>query len=331
MSPPDVAIRGRNGQRVSGPLALERGGFDHQTRITPIAGRPGPGRSTPWQHHLTSATSRGCSSTASSSNSVGQDLRQHQSGDRGGDRRGHRRHRGGHAPRHRRGAPCVRRDRLVDRPRLQKALPRAASGGARGRAGGTARGADPRGRVSAHGDPRTPARRAAGRRAHPSGQADRRVSLGGRPRRGGVRPHRPADRKAHLARTGRRGRRHRAVELSVRSVDPQARPGAGHRQHRRAQARTRHPLQRHPHRTPGGRTHRHTRRRGQRRPLLGPPDRRGAHRVAQGRPDLVHRIDGGRQADHGEGRGDHEAPVPRARAASRPPSCSTTPTWRSRA
>ena len=150
--------------------------------------------------------------------------------------------------------------RLVDEPRLQKALPGAASGGARGRAGGTARGADPRGRVSADGDARTPARRAAGRRAHPSRQADRRVSLGGRPRRGGVRPHRPADRKAHLARTGRRRRRHRAMELSVRGFDPQARSGPRHRQHHRAQARTRHPLQRHPHRAPGGGTYRHPRR-----------------------------------------------------------------------
>ena len=34
--------------------------------------------------------------------------------------------------------------------------------------------------------------------------------------------------------------------------------------------------------------------------------------VAEGRPDLVHRLDGGRQADHGEGRRHHEAPVPRA-------------------
>ena len=35
--------------------------------------------------------------------------------------------------------------------------------------------------------------------------------------------------------------------------------------------------------------------------------------VRQGRPDLVHRIDRGREADHGEGRGDDEAPLPRAR------------------
>ena len=46
-------------------------------------------------------------------------------------------------------------------PRLPQALPRAAAGGARGRAGGAPRGADPRGRLPAHGDPRAAARRAA--------------------------------------------------------------------------------------------------------------------------------------------------------------------------
>ena len=60
-------------------------------------------------------------------------------------------------------------------------------------------------------------------------------------------------------------------------------------------------------------THRHPGRRRQRRHRVRPPRRRGAHAVAEGRPDLVHRLDRGRQADHGEGRGDDEAPVPRAR------------------
>ncbi len=46
---------------------------------------------------------------------------------------------------------------------------------------------------------------------------------------------------------------------------------------------------------------------------VGPPRRRGAHPVRQGRPHLLHRLDRGGQADHGEGRRDHEAPLPRAR------------------
>ncbi len=47
--------------------------------------------------------------------------------------------------------------------------------------------------------------------------------------------------------------------------------------------------------------------------VLGPPDRRGAHALAQGRHDLVHRLDRGRAAHHGEGRRHHEARLPRAR------------------
>ena len=37
--------------------------------------------------------------------------------------------------------------------------------------------------------------------------------------------------------------------------------------------------------------HRHPRRRGQRRHVVGPPGRRGAHARPAGRPDLVHRLD----------------------------------------
>ena len=55
----------------------------------------------------------------------GQALRQHQPGHRGGARRGRRRRRRRHAARHRRGAPRLRRDRLVDEPRVPPALPRA--------------------------------------------------------------------------------------------------------------------------------------------------------------------------------------------------------------
>ena len=68
-------------------------------------------------------------------------------------------------------------------PRVPQALPRAAAGGARGRAGGAARGAHPRGRLPAHGHPRPAARRPARRRADVPGQAHRRVPVGDRPRR----------------------------------------------------------------------------------------------------------------------------------------------------
>ena len=60
-------------------------------------------------------------------------------------------------------------------------------------------------------------------------------------------------------------------------------------------------------------SHRHPTRRRQRRDRIRSPRRRGAHALAEGRSDLVHRLDRRREADHGEGRGDDEAPVPRAR------------------
>ena len=65
--------------------------------------------------------------------------------------------------------------------------------------------------------------------------------VGDRSRRQG----RVRDRRQHhakgVARAGRRGRRDRAVELPVRGHHQQARAGAGHRQHRGAQARARTP------------------------------------------------------------------------------------------
>ena len=54
----------------------------------------------------------------------GRHLRQHQPGHRGGARRGRRRVEGRHAPRHRRRPARVRRDGLVDQPRVPQALPR---------------------------------------------------------------------------------------------------------------------------------------------------------------------------------------------------------------
>ena len=95
-------------------------------------------------------------------------------------------------------------------------------------------------------------------------------------------------------------------------ITGQAGPGPRHRQHRGAQAGPGHAVERHPDRPPGRRAHRHPRRRAQRRHLLGPPGRRGADPLARGRPHLLHRVHRGGQADHGEGRGHHEAALPRA-------------------
>ena len=78
---------------------------------------------------------------------------------------------------------------------LAAAVPPAASGCARSRAGGPPRGADPRGRLPAHGDARPAARRAAGRGAPLSGEAHRGVPVGDRPRRRDGQP----DRNGHHA------------------------------------------------------------------------------------------------------------------------------------
>ena len=200
---------------------------------------------------------------------------------------------GRHAPGHRRGPARLRRDRLVDQPRLPQAVPRSSCR--------TALEAEQEAlreelilevgcpRMVTHG-PQLDA--AAGRRRsrYPAqlideypwetDLGDAMVELTGHD-----------DHAEGLARTGRRGRRDRAVELPVRGHDQQARPGAGHRQHRRAQAGARHAVQRHPHRTPRRRAHRHPAGRRQRRHRVGPPRRRGAHPLAQGRPHLLHRLD----------------------------------------
>ena len=110
---------------------------------------------------------------------------------------------------------------------------------------------------AAGGHPRPAARRPAGRRPEVSGQADRRVPVGDRPRRRRRLGHRREHHPQGLARAGRRRRRDRAVELPVRGHHQQARPGAGHRQHRGAQAGARHPVQRHPARPAHRREHRH--------------------------------------------------------------------------
>lgn len=72
------------------------------------------------------------------------------------------------------------------------------------------------------------------------------------------------------------------------------------------------PVQRHPAGPADRREDRHPGGRGECRHRLGSLCGRRAHALAQGRSDLVHRVDGGRAADHGKGRGDHEAAVPGA-------------------
>ncbi len=238
---------------------------------------------------------------------------EHQPGHRGGARRGRGRIEGRHASRDRRRAPRLRQDGLVDQPRAAQALPRAAPAGVGSGAGRAPRRAHPRGRLPAHGDARSAAGRSAARRAHVSRQADRRVPLGDEPRRRRRRAHESAHHAEDLARAGGSGRRDRALELPVRGHDQQARSSARDGKHGGVEARAGHAVQRDTPRAPDRRAHRHPARGGQRRHRFGPSRRRGAHALAQGRPDLVHGLDRRRQEDHGEGRGDDEAPVPRAR------------------
>ena len=187
----------------------------------------------------------------------------------------------GHASRHRRGPPGVRRDELVHRPRLPQALPRSSSRRRSRREQEELReelilevGCP---RMLTHG-PQLDAPLADALR-YPI-EAHRRATRGrpsfrDRPDMRGT-PDQPAD----LEGAGRRRRRHHAVELPVRGHGQQARPGAGHRQHGGAQAGARHAVERHPHRPARRRAHRHPRRRRERRHLVGPPRRRGAHAVA---------------------------------------------------
>ena len=147
------------------------------------------------------------------------------------------------------------------------------------------------------------------------------------------RDRRPAGHGQHapdLEGAGRRRGRDRAVELPARGHAEQARAGSGHRQHGGPQAGAGHAVERHPPGPPRRRADRLPAGRGQRRDVLRPPGRRGADAVAEGRPDLVHRLDGGGQAHHGEGRRDAQAGRSSSLAASRRRSCSTTPTSRPR-
>ena len=125
---------------------------------------------------------------------------------------------------------------------------------------------------------------------------------------------------------GRRGRGHRPVELPVRGLDHEAGAGPRHREHGRAEAGTRHAVERHLRRPHRRRADRHPGRRPERRAVVRPSRRRGAHALAGGGPHLLHRLDGGRTADHGEGRRPRSSGCSWSWAASRRTSSSTTPT-----
>ena len=274
------------------------------------------------------STRSDCSSTASSSRRAsGQTFDERQPRHRGGARRRRRRLGRRHAPRHRRRPPGLRRPRLVHRPRLPQALPRAAAG----RPSRAEREELREELILEVGCPRMltngPQLDVPLDHAPPlPGQAHRRVRVGDTtsPTRRDMRgnPDPPPGREG----AGRRGRRHRAVELPVRGDDQQARPGPGHRQHGGAEAGARHAVERHPHRPADRRAAPTSRPASSTSSPLRPPRRRGADAVAPGRPHLLHRLHRGRQADHGEGRRHDEAPLPRAGRQVAPPSCSTTPT-----
>ena len=231
---------------------------------------------------------------------------------------------------HRRGPPGVRRDRLVDRPRVPQALPRAAAGGPRGRAARScAPSSSPRSAARSHAHLRAAARRAAARTAcagRPSMidefQWERDLPDGERVR------HAAAGARWSKEPIGVVGAII-AVELPVRVIAQQARPGARHRQHGRRSSRR--PTRRGtPPASAGSSPSRPTS-----RPAWSTSSRRRTTSVGEEliarparRPDLVHRLDRDRQAHHGEGRRHAEARCSSSSAASRPTSSSTTPTSR---
>ena len=233
-----------------------------------------------------------------------------------------------HGARHRRRPARLRRDRLVDQPRVPQALPRAAAGGARGRAARSCRDAARSPRSAA------PIMLTYG----PQLDAPLDDACTGRPSCidefewehelpdgheffGDARTRRASgrSRSAWSARSCRGTSRSRSPS--------QARPGARHRQHGGAQARARHAVERHaasagssPSSTdiPAGVLNVVT----SSDHLVGEVLTRRPAR----RHDLVHRLDRGRQADHGEGRRHDEARCSSSSAASRRTSSSTTPT-----
>ena len=162
---------------------------------------------------------------------------------------------GRHGEGHRGGAPRLRRDRLVDEPRVPAALPRAAASGDRERARGVPRRAGRRSRDPDHPHVRPAARRATRRRAPLARAVHRQVRMGAQAaRRSRLRWPRGPD-----GREGGRGsgRRDRALELPARSHAAEGGPGAGNGQHHDPQARARHAVERDPPRPARRRAHRH--------------------------------------------------------------------------
>ena len=121
----------------------------------------------------------------------------------------------------------------------------------------------------------------------------------------------------HAARADRRRRADHPVELPAADGGVEARPGAGHRLHRRAQARRADAADR----AAAGRAHRRgrrARRRRQRGARLRRDRRRGAGRPPRRRQGRVHRLDRGRQADR-RGRRGHQPEEAHARARRQEP------------
>ena len=240
----------------------------------------------------------------------GRPLRQRQPGDRGGARPDRRRHRRRHGPGHRGRPTGLRRHVVVHRPGVPPAVPAPAPRGHRRRAGAAAGRAGGRGGLPGHDDLPGPARRPPGRGPAVAGRLHRLLRVGARaPRHRGLRRPQPA---AGGQGAGGRGGRHRPLELPVRDHHRQARPGPGHGQHHGGQAGAGHPVERHPDRPAHRRADRHPARGGQRGGLVRPPGRRATGHRSPGRPDLLHRLDRHRPADHGRRRPDPQAPLPRA-------------------
>ena len=107
------------------------------------------------------------------------------------------------------------------------------------------------------------------------------------------------------------GRCDRAMELPLRGVHQQNRPGFGHRQHGDPQGRAQYALERHPAGPSGGRAHRLPARGVPSGHHVGQRSGRGPRHRSPGGPHLVHRVDRGGAPDHGEGSPHLEAPLPR--------------------
>ena len=219
--------------------------------------------------------------------------------------------------------PTVDGDRRRDRARPHAAFAGLARGRARPTAAGCCAGSPTlvddahRGAGPARGAQLRPHRSAtpAGRRATSATCLNYYAGRAG----AAVRPADPGGRRhrRHLPRAARRRRRHRAVELPDADRRLGLRAGARRRQHRRAQAGRAHPADRDPARRAGagGRPAR-----GRASPCSRARARSSGERFVTHplvRKVVLHRLDRGRQADHGRLRRPGEAGDPRARRQER--------------